>query len=106
VIFLNIPKEVKRHCPHCKTHQIHTVERIKTAGRRTTSNLKQATRYRNIKLHKGYGGSPYKKIEHGVKYGAKTSQKIMLRYKCEACGKKHQSTNPVRAKKFEIQKTK
>lgn len=101
---MKIPKIVRTYCKKCRKHNEHAVERVKTAGRRTTSSLKKATRYRNIKLHKGYGGSPYPKIEHGVKYGAKTTQKIMLSFKCKECGKKHQSVYLKRTKKFEITK--
>ncbi len=102
VKFMKIPQTMRTYCPSCRAHKEHKVERVKTSGRRSTSTLKQATRYRTEKLHKGYGGSPYPKIEHGSKYGAKNSQKIMLRFTCQECGKKHQNRNPQRAKKFEI----
>ena len=101
---MKVPKEIKRHCPYCKKHTIHVVERVKTAGRRKGSALKAGERRRRPKLNKGYGGSPYPKMEHGRKYGAKSSQKIMLGYKCKECGKTHQSKNPQRGKKFEILK--
>lgn len=99
---MKVPKKIKTFCQKCRKHTEQKVERVKTSGRRATSNLKMGTRYRLIKLHKGYHGSPYPMIEHGSKYGAKTSQKVMLRYTCEICKKKHQSRNPIRAKKFEI----
>ncbi len=80
------------------------MDRVKTAGRRKGSALKGGERRRRPKLTKGYGGSPYPKMEHGVKYGAKSSQKVMLKYTCKECKKSHQSANPKRAKKFEIVK--
>jgi len=101
---MKVPQTVRTYCPSCKAHREHKVERVKTAGRRATSALKAGTRYRTEKLHKGYGGSPYPKIEHGSKYGAKNSQKVMLRFTCQECGKKHQNRHPQRAKKFEILK--
>ncbi|MCK5177636.1 MAG: 50S ribosomal protein L44e [Candidatus Aenigmarchaeota archaeon] len=100
---MKIPKTMKRFCPFCKLSKEHKVARVKTGGRRTTSSLKQGSRYRLKKLHKGYGGSPYPKIEHGIKYGAKKSQKILIKFTCLTCSKSHQS-NIGRAKKFEILK--
>lgn len=101
---MKIPKVIKRYCPICKKHTEQSVERVKTGGRRATSSLKKGSRYRLEKLHKGYGGSPYPKIEHGKKYGAKTTQKVMLRFKCKDCGKKNQTVYLKRTKKFEIVK--
>ncbi len=103
VIDIKIPKTTSHYCPTCKKHTEQTVDRVKTSGRRKTSNLKAGSRYRLKKVNKGYGGSPYPLIQNGVKYGAKTSQKILLRYKCKDCGKKSQGSNPIRAKKFEIE---
>ena len=101
---MKVPQQVKRYCPVCNKHTIHKVERVKTSGRRKTSSLKAGSRYRLEKLHKGYGGSPYPKIEHGSKYGAKNTQKIFLRFKCSECGKYNQLDMTIRAKKFEIVK--
>ncbi|RLG14403.1 MAG: 50S ribosomal protein L44e [Candidatus Nanohalarchaeota archaeon] len=100
---MKIPKTVKRFCPFCKTNHEHKVARVKTGGRRKTSALKAGSRYRLKKLHKGYGGSPYPMIEHGTKYGAKKSQKVLIKFTCSVCSKSHQS-NIGRAKKFEILK--
>lgn len=104
MINIKVPKEVMRHCPSCKKHTLQKVEQVKTAGRRSGSALKQGTRRKSAYLHQGYGGSPYPKIEHGVKFGAKTSHKIMLRYLCNDCGKKNQARTANRAKKFEIKR--
>ena len=101
---MKVPQQVKRYCPYCKRHTLQKVERVKTSGRRKTSSLKAGSRYRLEKLHKGYGGSPYPKIEHGVKHGSKTVQKVFLRYKCLECGKYNQVTTAIRAKRFEIVK--
>ena len=104
VVKIKVPKNVMRHCPICRKHTAQTTEQVKTAGRRSGSALKAGTRRKTGYLHKGYGGSPYPKIEHGSKFGAKTSHKIMLRYKCKECGKKNQGRVALRAKKFEIKK--
>ncbi|OYT34056.1 MAG: 50S ribosomal protein L44e [Candidatus Aenigmarchaeota archaeon ex4484_52] len=100
---MKLPKTIQRFCPFCKKNNEHKITRVKTGGRRKTSCLKAGSRYRLKKLHKGYGGSPYPKIEHGVKYGAKKSQKVLIKYTCISCSKSHQK-NIGRAKKFEILK--
>ncbi len=99
---MKIPQQIKRYCRSCNKHTLQKVERVKTSGRRKTSSLKAGSRYRLHELHHGYGGSPYPKIEHGVKYGAKSSQKIFLRFKCSECGKYNLSNKSIRAKRFEI----
>ncbi len=97
-----MPKEVKRHCPYCKTHTVHKIEIVKTAGRRKTSSLKAGTRYRKKKLEKGYGSSPYPLIEHGRKHGAKAVRKICLKFICTQCGKAHLIKRAQRFKRFEL----
>lgn len=99
---MKVPKSMNRYCPTCGKHSPVNVERVSTSGRRAGSSLKMGSRYRLIKLHKGYGGTPYPMMEHGKRYGAKASKKVLLRFKCTVCKKSHQSTNPVRARKFEI----
>ncbi len=100
---MKVPKQMKRFCPFCNGHQEHVVDRKKTSGR-GKAGFKKADRRRRHLLSHGYGGSPYPLQANGVKYGAKTSQKILLRYKCKKCGKMHQIKSPPRAKKFEIVK--
>ncbi|MBW6452000.1 MAG: 50S ribosomal protein L44e [DPANN group archaeon] len=98
---MKLPKEMKRHCPFCNSHQLHTLKQVKPKGR-SKSSFNQADRYRQEKLNKGYGGSPYVIIANGKKYGAKSSKKIMIKYTCGICKKAHQSKNPQRSKKFEL----
>jgi len=104
VVKIKIPKEKKRYCPYCRKHTLHKVEIVKTAGRRNTSALKAGTRYRKKKLEKGYGSSPYPVLEHGRKHGAKTTRKVLLRFTCTVCGKKHQIKNAQRIKRAEIER--
>lgn len=101
---MKIPKTRNRYCPYCKKHTKHTIERVSTAGRRSGSSLKAGSRYRIKKLEKGYGGTPYPMMEHGTRYGAKASKKVMLRFTCSVCKKAHQSTAPYRSRKFEFAK--
>lgn len=99
---MKFPKEIQRYCPHCNKHTAQKLERVKTAGRRAGAALKKGTRRKKENLDHGYGGSPYPKLENNNRAGAKTSQKVLLRFSCKTCGKKTQSTNARRMKKFEI----
>jgi len=98
---MKYPREAKRYCPKCNKHTDQKLERVKTSGRRAGSSLKKGRR-KTVKLNFGYGGSPYPKLENNRRAGAKTSQKVMIRYSCKTCGKKTQSMNAMRMKKFEI----
>lgn len=98
---MKFPREASRYCPKCNKHTAQKLERVKTSGRRAGAALKKGRRKKN-KLDYGYGGSPYPKLENNNRAGAKTSQKVLLRYSCKTCGKKTQSINARRMKKFEI----
>ncbi|MBW6461957.1 MAG: 50S ribosomal protein L44e [DPANN group archaeon] len=100
---MKLPEEIKRFCPSCNGHNVHKIKRVKTAGRAKAS-LKRRDRHIREKLHKGYGGSPKPLPANSNRYGAKTSQKIMIKFTCTKCNKAHQSTDPKRSKKFEITK--
>ncbi|MEA2003895.1 MAG: 50S ribosomal protein L44e [archaeon] len=100
---MKLPEEIKRFCPSCNSHNMHKVKRVKTAGR-AKAGLKKRDRHIREKLNLGYGGSPKPLPANSNRYGAKTSQKIMLKFTCTKCNKTHQSTAPKRSKKFEITK--
>ncbi|MCK5452189.1 MAG: hypothetical protein KAI51_02015, partial [Candidatus Aenigmarchaeota archaeon] len=85
----------------CNSHNPHKVKRVKTAGR-AKAGLKKRDRHIREKLNLGYGGSPKPLPANSNRYGAKTSQKIMLKFTCTKCNKAHQSTAPKRSKKFEV----
>ena len=93
------PKKIKRYCPKCKKHTLQKLVRQKTGKKRGA--LKKG-RYRQRKMEKGYGGHPYPKMESGGKFGAKTSKKLDLRFKCEVCSKENVQKKGIRAKKFEL----
>jgi len=97
---MKMPKKVKRYCPNCKKHTLQKVVREKTGKKRGA--LKKG-RYRQRKMEKGYGSHPYPKMETGKKFGAKSSKKLDLRYKCEVCGKQNQQKKGKRTKKFELE---
>ena len=87
------PHKVKKYCPFCKKHTIHTVDKVK---RRKASELKQGQR-RFRRVTSGYRGFPRPKPEGREK----TSKRVNLKYTCEVCKKSHQPPS-IRAKKFEI----
>ncbi len=98
---MKFPREINRYCPKCNKHTKQKLERVKTSGRRAGSSLKKGRR-KTLKLDYGYGGSPYPKLENNRRAGAKTSQKALIRYSCKTCGKRTQTKNSMRLKKFEI----
>ena len=98
---VNIPKEMKRYCPHCDSHQDHIVKED-TKGR--TSAMSKKHRKRQRKIDKGYGSFPFEDPSHRSR-GRKnpTSEKKDLKLKCKECGKSHKPKNPIRAAKFNIE---
>jgi len=76
---MNVPKEVRTYCPHCKQHQIHTVNLYKAGKRRAMAKGERA----HAREKRGYGGQKYP-LQHEF---SKTTKKQTLRYKCKVCGK-------------------
>ncbi len=97
---MKIPKKNRRYCPKCKKHTEHTTSIVKSGRRR--GSMKEGQRRFKSKIA-GYGGYPRPKPEKGAKYGAKSSKKIDLRYKCPDCGKSQTPKKGKRAKKVEMQ---
>jgi len=87
------PRKIKRYCPTCKKHTIHSIDKIK---KRKASELKQGQR-RFRRVMKGYRGFPRPKPEGREK----TSRRISIKFTCEQCKKSFQPPTQ-RAKKFEI----
>ncbi len=99
---MKIPQEIKRYCPHCREHHIHTVK-LDKKGKTSPFGKKHRKRQRNIE--KGYGGFPYENPANRSR-GRKnpSSQKQDMKYKCKNCGKHHKARNPKRASRIEITK--
>ena len=93
---MKMPRTIKRHCPVCKKHTIHEVDRVK---KRKASELAWGQR-RFRKVTAGYGGFPRPKPEGREK----PTKKLHLKYKCKTCGKIHQ-TSGWRAKRFEFKES-
>ncbi len=91
---MKYPKEIRRYCPYCKSHQPHKVEEVK---KRKASELRKGQR-RFRKVTAGYRGFPRPKPNR-----KKPTTRRDLRLKCTVCGKLHAKSLP-RVKKFEFQK--
>lgn len=91
-----IPKTKKRFCPTCRKQTEQKVTIAKTSGKR--GKLGKGRR-KLKKMEHGYRGFPYAKIEHGTKYGAKTSKKVVLVFQCSVCKKKNLWKKGKRSKK-------
>lgn len=96
---MKIPKKQNRYCPKCKKHTEHKVYLVKSGRKRGAMKAGQRRFQKKIS---GYGGYPRPKPEKGVKYGAKTTKKADLRYKCAECGKEQTPKKGKRARKVEI----
>jgi len=96
---MKLPKQVKRYCPTCKSHQLAKVilERTKPKPKTRKRALKWGVRH-YAEISAGYGGSP-RPIIHDK---AKTTKKANLRYQCTKCGKSNFKQHPRRAKKVEL----
>jgi large subunit ribosomal protein L44e len=77
-ISMNVPKEIRTYCPHCKQHQDHTVTLYKAGKRRALAKGERA----HAREKRGYGGQKYP-LQHEF---AKTTKKQTLRLKCKVCG--------------------
>jgi large subunit ribosomal protein L44e len=97
---MKIPKKKKKFCPKCKKYTEHKVSVVKSGRKRGA--MKEGQRRFKAKMA-GYGGYPRPKPEKGTKYGAKTTKKIDIRYKCSVCGKEQTPKKGKRMKKVDMQ---
>ncbi len=77
-ISMNVPKEIRTYCPHCKVHQDHTVTLYKAGKRRALAKGERA----HAREKRGYGGQKYP-LQREF---SKTTKKQTLRLKCKVCG--------------------
>lgn len=101
---MKIPKTVKRLCPFCKKHTIHTVSQAKKKGRSSlTYGAKQRARKRGKARGFGnYGRYSKPAISSWKMTGKKGSKKTDLRYTCKECKKTHMQNSGKRTKKVEF----
>lgn len=93
---MKIPKEVKRFCPHCKTHTVHKVKQEKNRGKNKTHPLTRGGKIRMRRRSKitGYGnkGSFSRgAMNEWKRHGKKQSKKPDWRLTCNECKKVNQS---------------
>jgi large subunit ribosomal protein L44e len=90
---MNVPKEINRYCPKCKTHTLQKVALYK-AGKRRGSAIGER---RHEEDKKGYGGQKFPKLAKP----AKTTKKVTRMLTCSVCKKKF-NTYGIRIRKFEL----
>lgn len=90
---MNIPKEIRRYCPKCKTHTTQKIS-IYKAGKRRGSAIGER---RHAEDKKGYGGQKFPKLAKP----AKVTKKITPMLTCNVCKKKFNKYG-IRIKKFEL----
>ncbi|CDI05079.1 MAG: 50S ribosomal protein L44e [Candidatus Nitrosotenuis sp.] len=90
---MNIPKEINRYCPKCKTHTLQKVSLYK-AGKRRGSAIGER---RHEEDKKGYGGQKFPKLAKP----AKTTKKQTLILSCPQCKKKFNKKG-IRLRKLEL----
>lgn len=91
---MKYPKTVRIHCPYCKKHTQHTVERVKGKPRRKVAQGQR----RFLRKMKGYHSFP----KENPKGREKPTRRVDLRFKCTVCNKKHSKGRGFRVKKFEL----
>lgn len=102
---MNIPKQVKRYCKHCKTHTLHKIAIVKGKER---SSLKKGSIQRARKRGRGQGYGNKGKwgskpaISKWKRTGAKISKKTNLKYTCSECKKTSIQRQGIRTKKIEV----
>ncbi|NIA03415.1 MAG: 50S ribosomal protein L44e [Nitrospirae bacterium] len=90
---MKMPNKFRTHCPFCKAHTEHTVERVKKGK---ASSMTRITRQRKRQTGIGNAGKFSK-----VPGGDKPTKKVALRYRCNKCKKAYQK-KCFRAGKFEF----
>jgi len=90
---MNMPKEMRKYCPKCKTHTKQKVSIYKPGKRRGSA----AGERRHAERKKGYGGQKFPKLAKP----AKTTKKTTLILTCTEC-KRKSNKKGIRVKKFEL----
>ncbi|HID27984.1 MAG TPA: 50S ribosomal protein L44e [Methanosarcinales archaeon] len=90
---MKMPKEFRTHCPYCKKHTIHKVERVKRGRESSMTRIERQKR-------RSYGIGNRGKFSK-VPGGDKPTKRVNLRYRCNVCNKAH-TRKCFRASKFEL----
>lgn len=89
-----MPKKIRTHCPFCKKHTIHEVEKVKK-GR--TSSLTKIARQKARSQGIGNLGKFSK-----VPGGDKPTKRVNIRFRCTKCKKAH-TRKSFRASRFDLE---
>lgn len=105
---MKLPKQVRRHCPYCNKHTLHTTKEAKRRGRNKAHPMSRGSRKRVEKRGQWRGTGNQGRFSRppvGARKmtGQKTSSRTDLRYQCKECGKQHVQKRSLRARKVEIQ---
>jgi large subunit ribosomal protein L44e len=106
---MKLPKEIKRYCPYCRKHTIHTVGTAKQKARSSAHPLSRwsnaRTKARSYRSGTGNLGRFSKPAVKSWKRKTKTTKRITVQYKCKECNKIHQIKKAIRTGRIEIGQT-
>ncbi|MBI4362139.1 MAG: 50S ribosomal protein L44e [Euryarchaeota archaeon] len=88
-----MPKKVRTHCPFCRKHTPHEVERVKKGRVSGTTKIARQKRRQSKVGNRG----KFSKVPGGEK----PTKKVALRFRCSVCKKAHLREG-FRAGKFEL----
>lgn len=91
---MEMPKQLKTHCPFCKKHTPQTVERVRKGQ---ASSLTHVVRQRMLRANGIGNQGKFSKVPGGDK----PTKKVNVRYRCSVCKKAH-SRAGFRSGKFEL----
>jgi len=103
---MKLPKIINTYCKYCKKYTKHSISqaRVKERGSLKHGSIQRA---RKRGLGRGYGNlgkyGSKPAISKWKRTGAKTSKRIDLRLKCNACNKTSIRTSRSRVKKFSLE---
>jgi len=106
---MKIPKEIKRYCPHCKTHSTQKVKNEKNRGRNKSNPLSQFSQIRlklkGLTTGRGNLGRYSRGALNGWKrFNKKHSKKTDFRFTCQTCKKTNVSgSSGIRTKKIQVE---
>ena len=108
---MKLPKEVKRYCPHCKTHTVQKVKNEKNRGKNKTHPLTQFSKIR-LKLRGAWqgqgtgnkGARSRGAINSWKRFNKKHSKRPDWRFTCTECKKTNTSSGKApRSKKILVE---
>ncbi|MCS7134301.1 MAG: 50S ribosomal protein L44e [Candidatus Pacearchaeota archaeon] len=102
---MKFPKETRRYCPYCKKHTKHTISILSAGRQRGSLRRGSLARARKRGLGRGKGnlgrwGS--KRAVSKWKRRIKSTQRKVLLYKCQECGKIKGKSQGIRTSKITI----